>query len=615
MSLLDYLNPRSYIDPYNTYSFPFKRTQTQSQPVTQAVNQAVVQASPVSQVASEANKGFNMGNLTDYIPNIFGRTAPTTYEGLLGLGLLTPEQVAQTQRTANIQGLLGAGLALAQGMSKVGPPRTAAENILGALAGGFGAAGGAYQQGLQNFAQQQQLQSAALTQQQALNKVKSIQEAKRLYPDLAPLADIDSGEFVKQVIARDRAKIYGFGSPQNQAVQSVPQPIELPSAPVITAKGQEFVGVPNFSVGEKYQDESLNQQVQQIKNQQQVQQQQIVDPVNVAKANDARRNAALAISLGHDAAATFFQNEADRLDPKEQIFFRDGMMVSSKRGVLGKFDGFNKKQLIDSLPDQFVNVYPTLKPRVDALIKRAPGMTGDQINSAVQGILDDDSKILAELDPKLRALELEKRRSSKTDVNVYTGQLSKTTAGQVEQGALSDAAAIARLNNIQFSYKPEYQNIQYRGKQAWNTLRDKFGGLPESEKNQLAQYSQYRQNALQNLNQTIKDITGAAMGVQEADRIIASLPNAGTDIWGGDSPTEFEAKLNNAIRQTKYALARKNYALKKGISWENTPLDNMPRIIQERGKQIEKEYKLDPKDPSTKNTVLRQLAAEFGVVF
>lgn len=62
---------------------------------------------------------------------------------------------------------------------------------------------------------------------------------------------------------------------------------------------------------------------------------------------------------------------------------------------------------------------------------------------------------------------------------------------------------------------------------------------------------------MQNLNQTIKDLTGAAMGVQEADRIIASLPNAGTDIFGGDSPTEFEAKLNNAVKQTKYALARK----------------------------------------------------------
>jgi hypothetical protein len=120
---------------------------------------------------------------------------------------------------------------------------------------------------------------------------------------------------------------------------------------------------------------------------------------------------------------------------------------------------------------------------------------------------------------------------------------------------------------------------------------------------------------LQNLNQTIKDLTGAAMGVQEADRIIASLPNAGADIFGGDSPTEFEAKLNNAVKQTKYALARKNYALKKGLNWESTPLDSMPSIINKRGKEIAEQYKLDLKKPADLQTIDRQLAAEFGIAF
>ena len=120
---------------------------------------------------------------------------------------------------------------------------------------------------------------------------------------------------------------------------------------------------------------------------------------------------------------------------------------------------------------------------------------------------------------------------------------------------------------------------------------------------------------MQNLNQTIKDITGAAMGVQEAERIIATLPNAGADIFSGDSPTEFEAKLNNAITQTKYALARKQYSLRKGLNWENTPLDKMPSIINSRGAEIAKQYNLDPKKPADLQTINRQLAAEFGVSF
>ena len=110
-------------------------------------------------------------------------------------------------------------------------------------------------------------------------------------------------------------------------------------------------------------------------------------------------------------------------------------------------------------------------------------------------------------------------------------------------------------------------------------------------------------------------MTGSAMGVQEADRIIATLPNAGTGIFDGDSPTQFQAKLDNAIQQTKYALARKNYSLLKGLKWENINLDDVPKIVNQRGKEIEKQYKLDPKDPATKKTVERQLAAEFGISF
>lgn len=208
-----------------------------------------------------------------------------------------------------------------------------------------------------------------------------------------------------------------------------------------------------------------------------------------------------------------------------------------------------------------------------------------------------------------------KEKIPSTNISVNTGQLSKTTAGEVEKGVLADAAAISRLNNIQFSYKPEYQNIKFRTGQAWNTLKDKFGGLPEPEKRQLAEYSQYKQNSLQNLNQTIKDLTGAAMGVQEADRIMASLPNAGADIFSGDSPTEFEAKLNNAVKQTKYALARKNYALKKGLNWESLPLDSLPSLINKRGKEIAAQYKLDLNKPSDLQTIDRQLAAEFGIAF
>jgi len=66
--------------------------------------------------------------LEDYIPNVFGQ-APTGYEGLLGA-----DRTQALQKTANLQGLLGAASALAQGMSGQGTRRSALQNILGIAA-------------------------------------------------------------------------------------------------------------------------------------------------------------------------------------------------------------------------------------------------------------------------------------------------------------------------------------------------------------------------------------------------------------------------------------------------------------------------------------------------
>jgi hypothetical protein len=686
-------------------------------------------------------------DITDYIPNIFGAAAPTSYEGLQTMGLISPQQAAQQQKTANIQGLLGAGLALAQGMSRTGPRRSAAENILGALSGGFGAAGGAYQQGLQNVVQQQQLQSAALTQAQATNRLRAIQQASKDNPQLAQLFAINPEEASKQLLAIERAKMYGFGTepaqdmsqiPAQMPAQAAPQP-ELPLSLAVTSKGTQFVGVPNFAAGERYVDANLNQQAQQTLQPRPTQAVPMVDQANVAKANENRRKAALALSLGDKDTAGFFEREAERLDPKETLFFRDGRLISSKRGELANYGGgriltdaeatsfgldptrgkwtmkdnipslvqgtSTAKQLTseeakargldpargtwlikpDGTPDLIQGTGTTrqlneneavklglntglgqryqIKPdgTVD-LIQGSGALTTKQLTAnqskdlgldtsrgqvyqqrsdgnleVVQGTMQDVPKYtgmyanvaLEEFqtadvtkltaDQRKKVGQIAEARTGtaaeKGAPKVYTGALSKTTAGDVEKSVITTADAVTRLNNIQFSYRPEYQTIQYRGKQAWGTLKDKYVGLPEKEKRQLAEYSQYRQNSLQNLNQTIKDITGAAMGVQEAERIIATLPNAGTGIFDGDSPTEFEAKLNNAIQQTKYALARKQYSLRKGLNWESTPLEKIPLIVQARGKAIAEQYNLDPNKTADLQTINRQLAAEFGVSF
>ena len=507
--------------------------------------------------------------LEDLTP--FG-TAPKFYEGLLGA-----EQTAELQKKAQIQGLLGAGLALAKGMSSYGPPRSALQNILGAVAGGFESSGGTYQQGLQNYQTQQQLEQLKLKQQQTRNQMTGIANAKTKYPDLAPLADIDPQEFVKAVAAREEtnrarermATYEQIGAPQN--VPSQQQVSTAVAAPSIPLYGDMAEMPQNVITPQQAPQQQLSQLEQ-----------------NKQQAAIFRQRQQQALLNKDTEAAKFFGDRAEELYPKAGFYRVGDELIST----------------IDMKP-----VY-TAKPKPEKF-------TGNYANLALS--LGFDTTDPAQMTPQQRQLlqtEAKNRGLGEGQkINVYTGELSKPTKTEVEKQQLNTGDQIARLNNIQFSYRPEFLNIKFRAGQEWNSLKDKFGGLPEAEKATLTNYSVYKQNATQNLNLTIKDLTGAAMSDAEAGRIISTLPNAGTGVFDGDSPTQFESKLNNGIQQTKYALARKQYALKNGLNWQDTPLDQMPAIVNKRAADIAKQYKLDPNKPADRNTIKTQLAAEFGIAF
>ena len=114
--------------------------------------------------------------LSDYIPNIVG--APVGYEGLLGA-----DPTKKLEKQANLQGLLGVAASLAQGMSSQGPRRSALQNILGSLSSGYGATQQAYQGGLQQYGQQQQIAQAnraMVLQQQKDAVMQKLQRGEQL---------------------------------------------------------------------------------------------------------------------------------------------------------------------------------------------------------------------------------------------------------------------------------------------------------------------------------------------------------------------------------------------------------------------------------------------------
>lgn len=176
--------------------------------------------------------------IEDYIPNIFGGGMPSYLPGLLG-----EEETAALQKRANVQGLLGAAITLAGGMAPYGPRRTAAQNVLGALAGGFQAGQGAYQGAMQNFAIQQQMADAKLKREKAMMDLEGMRQFKEKYPDLFPIAAIDAKEAASAAAQTEAFKpiqaIYsGIGQPTGQAMpQQVSQGAPSVQGPAVGPDG------------------------------------------------------------------------------------------------------------------------------------------------------------------------------------------------------------------------------------------------------------------------------------------------------------------------------------------------------------------------------------------
>lgn len=204
--------------------------------------------------------------------------------------------------------------------------------------------------------------------------------------------------------------------------------------------------------------------------------------------------------------------------------------------------------------------------------------------------------------------------------------LAKPALNALQEKQLNTTEQYARLKGIEQSWKPEYQTIETRLGFKWNSLLDKFSStrnnLSPQQRQELASYSANRAESLNNLNQYIKEITGAAMTIAEAERIKKAQPNPGEGIFDGDSPIEFEAKLNNSIRMSKMALARYNYLVRNGFPADvdqmakEIPLEDVPKLIQDRTNSIRKQI-LDASPGIAPNDIVplvrQRLRAEFGI--
>jgi hypothetical protein len=205
-----------------------------------------------------------------------------------------------------------------------------------------------------------------------------------------------------------------------------------------------------------------------------------------------------------------------------------------------------------------------------------------------------------------------------------TLQMGKEASNKIDTGLLDTTQGVMKLSAIEGMFRPEFQQIAPRAAAMWSSWKDKAGvGLNPDESKFLQDFSAYKRNSINALNEYIKSVTGAAMSEPEARRIMEGMPKPGEGLFDGDSPTQFKAKLDDAMKQTKMALARYEYIKRNGIALTDNngnavvPLERMPQIMNDRGNELEAQFKKsNPSMPPAEiqGRVRAVLAKEFGLV-
>lgn len=196
--------------------------------------------------------------------------------------------------------------------------------------------------------------------------------------------------------------------------------------------------------------------------------------------------------------------------------------------------------------------------------------------------------------------------------------LTKPMQNKVQEKLFNAHDQIARLRDIKAAYKPEFLQIGTRAGLTFTELKDKFnmGTISPEENQQINEYATFKRRSISNLNTYINQMSGAAVSEQEAKRLLGGLPNSGQGVFDGDSPSIFKSKLDDTAAELKRASIRYQYAISKGLNWNNIPLSRVDQILDERGMEIERTLKSqNPGLPPEQidQMVRLKLAEEFGL--
>lgn len=210
--------------------------------------------------------------------------------------------------------------------------------------------------------------------------------------------------------------------------------------------------------------------------------------------------------------------------------------------------------------------------------------------------------------------------------SIPQSQLGKDTRNDVEKKQFNSQEALARLRSIDAQVRPEFLTIENRLGYAWTDLLSKFrtgqANVTPEQVSELSNFAAFRADSLNNLNNYIKEITGAAMTDSEAKRIIAAMPNPGEGIFDGDSPPVFMAKLKAVKTNMQLGIARYSYLRTQGFNGsveeasKQISIERMSGIIQNRTSELLREMQSKNKGVGVdqlRPLIQQRLRAEFGI--
>lgn len=248
----------------------------------------------------------------------------------------------------------------------------------------------------------------------------------------------------------------------------------------------------------------------------------------------------------------------------------------------------------------------------------------------------DGAEVVPGMLPKLsKGMEIVTSDGTKIRTGVPQTEYTKKTQGSIEDKLHASSSKMQRMSKLIQNFSPELLDRTNKLKaelnnqlEAWN-LKDLSG----KEKQELAKITTYAQDAIENINATIQEISGAEMSEKEANRLRLQEPDMGEHWWKGDGPTKFKTKLLNTYQKTQKAIARYHYIVNNGFeidvnsegdatvfrgrSGKPIDLDDMPALINKRAQEIEAEIRANNTGLTVdllEQQTEQRLAEEFGLV-